>query len=480
MRRYYQQLAVVTLLLTGLVGANRLAVVGADTANVPSLVISQLKITSSNGQFVTLYNSSSANLDMTKYQLEYFNSYDLSKATSSKLISLTGTLPPHSYFMVNDSALQLCYQVTVDSVSLGFSSTAGMVEVVALTQASPGSSAATSLQDYVGWSKTTASGAQTLPTNTAAFLDRQPLDSQSNPAITVPGGGTWLAVQPDTTNSCNLVSASSPTVSVPTGLSQLLPGAEPPATIVASTQTAIDSTATLPASDIGLMAPRISELLPNPNGTGNDGTDEYIELYNPNVAAFDLSGFRLQTGTTSLHTFTFPFGTTLTPGGFIAFYSSFTGLSLSNSGGQASLLDPFGNSIATTSVYGTAKDGQAWALANASWAWTTHPTPGQANIIEAPATKQAAKTTSSSTKSKAKSTPKATTSKTVNAATTAQHAADTGADLSPIHPWVLALVAGLALLYGAYEYRSDLANHLLKFRRYIRTRRARRLQTARR
>ncbi|HXR50109.1 MAG TPA: hypothetical protein VN778_03740, partial [Verrucomicrobiae bacterium] len=60
----------------------------ADSTNAPSLVISQFKITSSNGQFFTLYNATSATLDMSKYQLEYFNSVDLTKATSSKLIAL--------------------------------------------------------------------------------------------------------------------------------------------------------------------------------------------------------------------------------------------------------------------------------------------------------------------------------------------------------------------------------------------------------
>jgi len=46
--------------------------VAADRASSPSLAVSQLKITSSNGQFITLYNATSSALDMSKYQLEYF------------------------------------------------------------------------------------------------------------------------------------------------------------------------------------------------------------------------------------------------------------------------------------------------------------------------------------------------------------------------------------------------------------------------
>src|SRR4051794_6177957 len=83
----------------------------ADTVNAPSLVISQLKITSGNGQLVTLYNPTNGALDMSKYRLEYFNNYDLAKATSSRLIALSGTVPPHGYYMVNDSAMLLCYQL---------------------------------------------------------------------------------------------------------------------------------------------------------------------------------------------------------------------------------------------------------------------------------------------------------------------------------------------------------------------------------
>ena len=82
----------------------------------------------------------------------------------------------------------------------------------------------------------------------------------------------------------------------------------PPATIISTTE--VDATdpasallaahaSQMPAADIGLSAPQISELLPNPAGTGNDATDEFIELYNPNDQPFDLSGFVLQTGLTT-------------------------------------------------------------------------------------------------------------------------------------------------------------------------------------
>jgi hypothetical protein len=444
----------------------------ADTTAVPSLTISQLKITSSNGQFVTLYNPTASTLDMSKYQLEYFNSFDLTKATSSRLITLSGMLPPHGYFMINDGTLQLCYQLMVDSVSLGFSSVAGLVEVLALNQNTPGSSAAPSLQDYVGWSKTAAVGAQTLPTSTSGFLVRQPVDALNNPQISAAGSGTWQPVQPATGDACSLVSASVGDESSPvaSGLDQLLPATEPPAAIISLAALNSSTTVALPADDVGLMTPQITELLPNPVGTGNDATDEYIELYNANDGTFDLSGFSLEAGLTTLHKYIFPDGSSLAPHSFTAFYSSATKLALSNSGSQVNLVDPLGNVIANTDQYGAAADGQAWALASGKWYWTTLPTPGAANLIEQPISKSASAAKSASKTSASKSKTSTKTSKTkkakkLKATATAAKSTDVKEQTSvPIHSWELALVASLALLYGAYEYRKDLANYYRKLR----------------
>lgn len=477
MRRIKRSLqAIITaIVLGGLLVVSNSNPARADTANAPSLAISQLKITSSNGQFITLYNATNTALDMSKYQLEYFNSYDLGKATSSKLIALSGIVPPHGYFMVNDDSLLLCYRLTVDSVSLGLSSTAGLVEVLAFNQSNPGGSVTPVLQDYVGWSKTAASGAQTLPASTSAFLQRLPVDGSNNPLVGAPGAGSWQSVQPDSNNACNLVGAGSGNAgAVQTGLNQLLPSTEPPATILEADSgggSVAPAAAIMPASDIGLMAPTVTEILPNPSGTGNDSTDEFIELYNPNSTNFDLSGFSLQSGTTSLHTYTFPAGTSLSAQSFTAFYSTTTGLSLSNGGGQVKLLDPFGNSISATDSYSAASDGQTWALAKGKWYWTTTATPGKANVIKQPPAKKKSSAKTAASKNKAA---KAAKGKVKAAKTTSASAASDAATTSPIHLWTLALVGGLALLYGAYEYRADLANRIYRFKQYLGDRNANR------
>lgn len=439
------------LVLTGLLAAPwSTRPIAADTAN-PSLTISQLKITSSNGQFITLYNTTNMTLDMSRYQLEYFNSYDLAKATSSKLIVLSGTIPPHGYFMVNDDALLLCYKLTVDSVSLGLSSTAGLIEVLAFDQSVAGGPVAPVLQDYVGWSKTAASGAQTLPSGTNSFLQRA-------------SAGGWQTVQPDPANTCGLVSmvSGAPVATLP-GLGQLLPEGDPPAVILEAADTSAGSPApSLPAADLGLMAPSVTELLPNPSGTGNDVTDEFVELYNPNASDFDLSGFSLQAGITSLHTYTFPVSTALPAHSFTAFYSATTKLSLSNSGSQVKLLDPFGNAVSASSVYAAAADGQSWALAKGKWYWTTTVTPGRQNIIKQPPAKKTTAKAGSKTRTTKTAASNIKTGKTLSAG-----AGQNDPPTSPIHLRILALVGGLALLYGAYEYRTDMANRIYKFRQHF-------------
>lgn len=421
-------------------------------ADGPSLIISQLKITSRDGQFITLYNATDSAMDMGKYRLVYFNSYDLEKATSSKLIALSGTVPPHGYYMVNDDALLLCYWLTVDSVSLGFSSTAGMVQVLAFDQQTPGGPVTPVLQDYAAWSKKDAANVQTLPNGTADFLQRQPADGQGNPRVSAPGAGSWLTVHPDSDNPCVLTAAGPAAADAPTSPGKLLAAAEPPATIVSKS----DPYAGLPAADVGLRAPAITELLPNPDGKGNDDTEEFIELYNSNPKPFDLSGFTLQTGNTRKHTYIFPAGSGLRPGSFKTFYSKETGLSLSNSGSRADLLDPLGRNISSSAEYAKAKDGFAWALAKGKWYWTVRPTPGKANVVQEPPSKESA----SGSAAKGKSGNQASKDTPTN--TTRDESAST-----PIHTRALVLVAALALLYGAYEYRADVANGIYRIRQHF-------------
>lgn len=218
---------------------------------------------------------------------------------------------------------------------------------------------------------------------------------------------------------------------------------------------------TLPSADIGLAWPQLDEILPNPGSPRSDSTDEFIELYNSNSMPFDLSGFILQIGTTGKQ-YIFPAGTQLAPASFTAFFSAATHISLSNSGGQVVLLDPVGNRLSQTDVYSTAKDDQSWTLSNGKWQWTTQATPNAANKVIAPAVKASKTVKTATQKSTAKA--KAAKNNKTPAATADMVSANKVEQTSPLHPLVLAVVGGFALLYGGYEYRHDLANRFQQFR----------------
>lgn len=426
----------------------------------PELVISQFKVTSNDGQFFMLYNASDTEIDMSKVQLVYYNHYNLNSATSSKIIKLAGKLPARSFYLINDGPLTLCYRMVINSVSLSLSSTAGHVEVQRVSQPSLGGPLVNTTEDAVSWSnKTAAPGAVTTPP-TNQFMLRQPLDSTNSPSISTPGAGAWQPIIVDPANPCLY---ANPTITMPAPLISsnllLLSSTPPPVTIlsVISEQTG----PFMPVANIGLMSPVVNELFPNPGGDLNDAEDEFIELYNPNDKPFILSGFRLEVGLTTKRTWPFPEGTVLAPKSFQAFKSEFTSVSLSNSGSAVSLLDPFGNAISTAKQYASAKDNQAWALANNEWVWTLKPTPGEANIIQAVAASPAGRKSSTSR----------STEPNVKAANNGSTATDTvaaGAEPIPkvaeLHPSALASVAVLAVGYGAYEYKQDITNRLRKFR----------------
>ncbi|HXR50045.1 MAG TPA: lamin tail domain-containing protein, partial [Verrucomicrobiae bacterium] len=205
----------------------------------------------------------------------------------------------------------------------------------------------------------------------------------------------------------------------------------------------------------------------------------FIELYNPNDVSFDLSDFSLQTGTTTLHEYTFPAGTSLPSKSYTAYYSAITKLSLSNSGGQVKLLDPYGNAVYATAAYDTANDGLTWALANGNWYWTTKPTAGAGNVMmQPPAQKSSGKQNAAAKAKSSKSKTAKLKSKKLKATKTKATLASNNSSTTPttpIHASILALVAGLALLYGAYEYRTDIKNRVYQLRRYFRVRAADRL-----
>jgi hypothetical protein len=231
-----------------------------------------------------------------------------------------------------------------------------------------------------------------------------------------------------------------------------------------------------------LQYPYLSELLPNPASPQTDDADEFIELYNPNDVPFDLSGFVLEAGGATKRRFIFPDETRIEARSYRSFFSADTDISLPNTSGQARLMNVSGEVISTADAYTNASDGQVWIFIAGKWQWSTTPTPHAPNALApmlaavkkntavkaSTTTKKAATSTKTATTKTTKPTAKKTTTST-NGNAPIQTVAAT--NRSPLHPGVLAAAGAFAILYGAYEYRHDLANRFQQFRNYRAARR---------
>lgn len=427
--------------------------VAAD-ASPPALFLREVKIT--GDEFVALEATQPVNL--ADYWLGY-NSSDTATTIVPTQQLPSQTLGAGQALLLTSDGTDTCDAVFTSRLSFSLSDTKGTLALRQL--ASSNNTSTFTTVDSVSWNKPGTTGTTTDPIDL-----RKEATTLTTPVwYHTPTAQAWQVGDYD---SCTITFGGS----TPTGVSSITwpqNDVEPPALIESLADTATVSGPYLPAADVGLLPPQITELLPNPTGTGTDGTDEFVELYNPNGAPFDLSGFILQTGLTTKHSYTFPAGTSLPPKGFVAFYSSQTGLTLSNTSGQADLEDPFGTVITQTDGYGTAKDGMAWALAKGTWYWTAKSTPNASNVVNQTAG-SSIKTASSKKAAAAVKGASTTKSPLQGAAASAVPAATTAS--APIHPFILVVVALLALGYGVYEYRNDLANRIHQFRANRSSRRA--------
>ncbi|MDP1845335.1 MAG: lamin tail domain-containing protein [Candidatus Moranbacteria bacterium] len=135
----------------------------------------------------------------------------------------------------------------------------------------------------------------------------------------------------------------------------------------------------MPPSIIYSKNIKISELLPNPSG--NEDTDEFMELYNTDPEEIvELSGWTLEDK--SGNSYSLP-DISINPGEYIAFYRNNSAFSLNNTGGETVTLknpkgDPVGSSV---SYSGNAKENYSYALDKGNFVWTSTPTPDGANVI---------------------------------------------------------------------------------------------------
>jgi hypothetical protein len=489
-----------------------------QTAN--PVIITELQTGSSStgksDEFIELYNTSDTPVDITGWQLRYMNASSEAQTTSlittiTPAITQTSIgLAPGAYYVAHTATLTTVVTVQAQTYEAKLSNAD---KVIGLFKPDP-ETCSYVLQDAVGWgvsAKVETKGLPVPPSDKNAerhlqryrdsgghYIDTNntfydiKLTAASVGAGATPGSSNAATKDtPDTDNP--IVYDKLPDLGASTMSGCVLPAdeepsdGEPPVTIPPSTEppvaepgsTETPETPVTGAGSInansGLLSLQLTEVLPNPAAPQTDAADEFVELYNPNDRQFDVSGYVIEIGTTTKRRYTFPQGSAVSAQQFKAFFSAETGLNLSNSGSQVSLLDPLGNVIATADLYNSAKEGASWARSNGTWAWSSTPTPNAANSVTPLTTKKASAAASSSKAVKTATAAKTPAAKPIKSTPSAAPTPLTStASLSPdrpIHTGILVVIGAFAVLYGLYEYRHDLANYIYRIRNYRTARR---------
>ena len=141
---------------------------------------------------------------------------------------------------------------------------------------------------------------------------------------------------------------------------------------------------------LDLLPLKITELLPN--AAGSDDGSEFIEIYNPNGIDIDLANYVFYVGTNNTTFYSFPTGSQIKAGQYLAFSNDDIKFTLVNTTSSVHLYSADNFLIDETPIYENPSDGMAWALIDDVWQYTNQPTPGSANVASLIETKVEADT----------------------------------------------------------------------------------------
>jgi hypothetical protein len=316
-------------------------------------------------EFVELYNPTGAAVSIGGWSLLRSDSCALTSQTLA-IITSGIVLQPGQHYLLAASGSTSSITNADQTFSPGIANDGGL----ALYNSSSGYVDQVGMCLNTGFHEGTPLSALTIPTNQS--YERKP-------------GGPTACV--DTSNNANDFRLTSPA----TPLNHNSP-AVMCAGVVLSTPTKTPSptlTRTRTPAPTAIPQPVVlNEILPHPRSDWNgDGTanvgDEYVEIINVSTTAVTVANWKLDTGIGSLKTFTLP-AITLQPRQIAFFFSSQTGLSLSNGGGTVRLIKSSGL-IADAYTY-TAVDraDRTWCRqpdGNGKWGYVCLPSPGRPNIF---------------------------------------------------------------------------------------------------
>lgn len=215
----------------------------------------------------------------------------------------------------------------------------------------------------------------------------------------------------------------------------------------------------------------ITELMPDPESPLKDSDHEYVEIYNPNSFSVELEDYGIEAGEEWRYHYTIP-GYTLKKGEYVALFSIDTNLTLSNSGGQARIVGP-GGQVVDEIQYPEAESGMSYALVSGGdWFWTA-PSPNAKNnmpvadTVELKPNNGASVLAANDTQSLEKKQFEFATNSTSSLAKQADSTQNPESQKQELNNRVLALAGVVTVLYGIYEYRSDIRVRIQQLRRYL-------------
>jgi hypothetical protein len=432
----------------------------AALAPVTGLEFRELNIT--GDEYVVIQNAATVPIELNQFWLGYIGNDVATAVPSQQLPDVV--LEPGETLMLSNGAAETCGAVAIDDLGPSLANSAGTLALWSFDTAD--GAANFGFVSSVSWGKAVAG------INDLHIADEANVEKYNN----VDARPSWLRTdegwQIGDKQGCEFTPVISATTTEPTqSVNWQVSDDTPPFTVLSAVVLSSGgaTAAKIPAGDIGLKAVILSEIFPNPASPQTDADDEFVELYNPNTKAFDLSGFKIQFGSTTsstIHNYTIPDGTMLPAKSFKAFTSATSSLALNNTAGQVWFVDPLDHTVTTTGLYNGVKEGQSYINTNGKWHWTGKPTPGSANLLQSVITSVTGhKTATINGRSVS-----AINSSSGVAGTATDGSFEEAAQVVPIHPGTLAAVIGLALLYLAYEYRRDLQNRLHQFREHRKAR----------
>lgn len=476
--------AVIFTLVTAVLCVGQAPVARAATIPEPtpkSILIAELQTggtTDATQEFVELYNPNPASIDITGWQLQYRTASGTatqtwpSSTTKATLACAAGSAADCTVGIAAFGRLVIAHAMpdltTAYPMAGGFSDKGGEIRFI-----KPGATPA--VQDYVGYGTAQDAQGSPAPAPTAGqSLKRK--QSQDGTFVTtgdnskdfLAGCGTPSPGDDDTTTLALTEGCYTPPTQSQNQQDQTT-------TTPGATDTSQDDQQTTqndpPATKQTYEPVLITEVFPDPAAPQQDSTDEFIELYNPNDTAINLTKYILQAGSNYHYSFTLG-DTPLGPHAYLAIPSAVSNVSLSNSGSGVRLIDPNGDIAYEAPNYGEAKEGEAWMLDETGWHWTLSPTPGAANILTVPAPKVVAtpatipkkKPVAAATKTSTKKVaePKIPSAKKTTAKSTLAATAPSTPSAQQPDLWLLAPIGTLVGGYAVYEYRQDIGRALRK------------------